>query len=199
MKKTTVIALAFIFGVSVANAGLVDWSSGNAKDDSVAANFQAGWLVAIYKDVDGNNDNSVSWFNELRLKDNGLGTVDPIASSDLTSDDELLGFTTVVAVVVPGTVIAINTKELDLADNIDVYTVIFNNADIASAGQFVVTDSSPFNSGSAHAPDVPLLYKAFDTSIAGNFQAIPEPTVAAFIGVFGGGMLIARRLFSKQA
>jgi hypothetical protein len=34
---------------------------------------------------------------------------------------------------------------------------------------------------------------------AQNNQVIPEPAVAALIGIFGGGMLVGRRLFSKTA
>jgi hypothetical protein len=49
---------------------------------------------------------------------------------------------------------------------------------------------SQFTSGNPEAFGVET---PFDTPIA-----IPEPTVAAFIGIFGGAMLIARRFFSKS-
>lgn len=72
------------------------------------------------------------------------------------------------------------------------------------------------SSGTGFAPIVPTYYGNSETYEIKNFGdgnpetfnlgtpfnttiAIPEPTVAAFIGVFGAGMLIARRVFSKQA
>jgi len=37
-----------------------------------------------------------------------------------------------------------------------------------------------------------------DLDAQGN-QVIPEPAVAALLGIFGGGMLVSRRLFSKKS
>ena len=195
IKKVTSILFAVIFAGSISHAGLVDWSAGDAMGDPVAATFQTGWLVAIYQDVNEDNSGSGSWFNELRLDNSGV-----VTSLGLTADDVFLGFTT--TVMAPGSFVTITPSDFGpsgLADNIDVYSVVFDAADMGSALNFVVTDLSPFDVGAVQAPNTPVQYFAFGDSIAGDYQAIPEPTVAAFIGVFGGGMLIARRLFSKQA
>lgn len=42
-------------------------------------------------------------------------------------------------------------------------------------------------------------YDPLGQEVAGQWQAIPEPTVAALVGLFGGSMLIGRRLFAKEA
>jgi len=76
-----------------------------------------------------------------------------------------------------------------------------------------VPTSSP---GTGLVPTVPTYYGNSETYAIKNFGdgnpetfnlgtpfnttiAIPEPTVAALIGLFGGGMLVARRLFAKEA
>ena len=46
---------------------------------------------------------------------------------------------------------------------------------------------------------IPGVDKFENTTPFNTTIAIPEPSVIAFIGIFGSGMLIARRLFSKQA
>lgn len=189
MKKL----ITFIVLLSVASgchAGLVNWYADNLDSDPVGATFEGGWIVALYQDVNGDNNGSATWYNDLRLDQDGLTT-----SSGVTAEDALLAYATTIIKDVG--LITFDPKfSTDITpDDADVYTVIFSAADIGSAGSFVVADASTFNVGAVNAPDTPKDYVI--SSIAGTVQAIPEPAVVSFIAIFGGGLLFARRIFKK--
>lgn len=185
MKKLMFVCVCGLFVSSIASASLIDWASTQLSNDpEVGASLQDGWLVRMY--VDTSKDNTGSWYNDLRL--DGTGGV---TSTGLTSDDQFIGEFGELDYFIAW--VQLNPKtNINVADNSHVYSVIFNAATIGSATQFVVADSSPFDVG-VHDPAI-----AYDlgSSIAGDYQAIPEPTVMALIGVFGGGLMVVRRFFS---
>lgn len=192
--KIYVSIVSVLLMASSSMAGLVDWSAGNLATNSAGITLQDGWLVAMYRDVSENNATSGSWYDELRLTTDGT-----VTSTGVTSDDLFLGFTTTVAVVFPGPtgLTSIDTlPNQNIGDNYDVYTVIFNAADMLTATQFVVADSAPQDIGSVAAPDTPFQYSISD--ISGTMQAIPEPAVATLISLFGGGMLFGRRIMKRR-
>lgn len=177
----------------LAHASFVVWNSDNLLD-SAAGKVSAssdGWLVAMYRDTNGDNDGT--WYNDLSLDLDG----EVASTSGVTQDDEYLStYVAYLSYNPSGT----SGEELQFGaspsvpDNIDVYTVIFNasSVGIGGASQFVVADSATFNTGSGVTP-IP-----YDVSgIAGDWQAIPEPAVASFIVIFGGGLLVGRRIFKK--
>lgn len=194
MKKFFLVISAFLVSSMLAHASFVVWSSDNLLT-SAAGKVSAssdGWLVAMYQDTNGDNDGA--WYNEL-----SLGLDGEVASiSGVTQDDAYLStYVAYLSYNPSGT----SGEELQFGaapsvpDDIDVYTVIFNASSVGLGGasQFVVADSATFNTGSGFTP-IP-----YDVSgIAGDWQAIPEPAVAGLIVIFGGGLLVGRRIFGKS-
>ena len=198
MKKAMILLLSLVFSGSMANAGTVGWTSGDlATDVEIGASLEAGWLVAMYRDVNKDNLGSGDWFNELRLDNSGS-----VTSGGLTGDDVFLAFTT--TLVNPFSTLMTLQTQPDLnvqPDGANVYTVIFDATSMALATSFVVVDATPFDigaGGTGEPPLPPIAYSA-GSSIAGDYQVIPEPAVAALLGIFGGGLLVARRLFPGQS
>jgi hypothetical protein len=175
MKKA--IAVASIVGLAVAsNAGLVDWSTGNMYSDAIGTTLQGGYYVSLVQDVD----------------DSGVA----LTYADLQLDLEIESST--VSAPFPG-LTSITPVGLTAADNVPMYTVIYDNADKALAGFFVVVDATTIDSGAQYAPAVPLSYAAGDsantgtTVISGDWVAIPEPATLGLMGIAGLGMFLARR------
>lgn len=194
MKKRILSMIGVcVLGASVANAGAIQWTSGDlATDAEVGTSLQAGMLVAMYQDV--NEDNSGTWYNMLRLDSGGV-----VTSTDLTKDDIFIGFTT--TLVNPfSTLLLLDTQsDIDVQPNgANVYSVIFDAGTMLGATNFVVADSTPFDvgSGGAGEPPVTTVSYSLGTTITGDWQAVPEPAVASLILIFGGSMLVGRRVFS---
>jgi hypothetical protein len=188
MKKIPNLLVIFLLTAAITNASLVNWTSTDlSSDPEVGAALQAGWLVALYQDVNEDNSGASSWYNELRLDGSG-----GVTSSGVTSDDIFLGYTSSLEFFIAWIQLKTVTN-VDVDDNIDVYTVIFDQTTMGAASSFVVADANPYDVG---ANDPAVDYN-LGSSIAGEFQAIPEPAVASFILIFGGGLLVSRRLFSK--
>ncbi len=199
MRTKSIIFTVILLAGSISNAGVISWSSSNlGADAEVGASLQAGWLVAMYRDVNENNSGSGSWFNDLRVDNSGV-----VTSSGLTADDVFLGFTTTLINPISSVITLAPGSEINVQPNgADVYSVIFDAADMGAASFFAVVDSNPFDVGSGGVgspPNLPVSY-SLGNNIAGDFQAIPEPTAAALLGVFGSSMLVVgRRLFSKRS
>ncbi len=89
-------------------------------------------------------------------------------------------------------------------NGLSVKTVIYD-ANIKEDADFFAefTQQYAISWGSPTPPTISDYYAGEVTATLGSnpgqWQAIPEPTVAALIGLFGGGMLVARRLFAKEA
>ena len=97
------------------------------------------------------------------------------------------------------------TPDATAWNGLDVRSVIYDAVNKEDADLFAeFSNIGNLSWSTTPAPPGSFSYNAGEVTATlgsnpGQWQAIPEPTVAAFIGVFGGGMLIARRLFSKQA
>jgi hypothetical protein len=194
MRKLFLIVIATMTGSIVAHASFVVWSSDNLLT-SAAGKVSAtsdGWLVAMYQDTNG--DNAGAWYNELSLSPDG----EVASTSGVTQDDAYLSTYVAYLSYNPsgstGEELQYGTSYGGVTDNADVYTVIYNASSVGLASQFVVADSSPFNVESGEI--TPHFYTV--SGIAGDWQAIPEPAVAGLIVIFGGGMLIGRRIFGKS-
>ncbi len=187
----TLLIFSVVITSSLANAGFVAWSGGNYNTSVDGVALQEGWVVALYKDSGKNNTGQ--WFNDLQL--NQDGTVS-ISGGSGTSDDQLLGLVNYTAMLVNPVLTFYNfSKTVQVEDNVDIYTVLFDSSDVTMASQYIVADSAPTDSGAGDTGS-PVSYNIGDT-FSGTWQAIPEPAVASFIAIFGGGMLFARRIFKK--
>ncbi len=196
MKKAILILAFSVLGFEVATANPLSWgvgiqngikdSGGVALTNVGAADGTTALVQLIYAGTDGLVDVA-----------NQIGT-------GQTGDDEVIayswiGYSTPYAGAFQmfGEDAANNTKE----DGSIYYIRAWEGAS-PSVGTGFVPQGATFygNSGTYTITDNtsgnPEAFSAggFSTNVA-----IPEPSVIAFIGVFGGGMLIARRLFSKQA
>ena len=190
MKKLMFFLLVVV--EASANASLINWTSKQLSyDPEVGSSLQNGWLVALYQDVDGNNASSSTWYNELRINNDGT-----VTSTGVTANDVFLGITSVLEPdPVDGTSwTQLKTKaNVSVTDNIYVYSVILNSSTMEGATASLVADEKPFNVG---ANDPAVDYNLED-SIAGDYQAVPEPAVGGLIVTFGAGLVLVRRRLSK--
>ncbi|MDA3833824.1 MAG: PEP-CTERM sorting domain-containing protein [Spirochaetales bacterium] len=183
------IVTTFVFlSLSVnLNAGLINWQSTDFGSDPDAGTLDPGDLVALYIDVNG--DSGLSG-----LVVNTDFTVNSLASSVGMADDLFAGFTTVVNLPIPAipTIKGINSTTPNVADNVLIYSVMFDSPSLSSTTLGLISDDSPFNSGSVVAPGTPLQYNALgsDGILTGNMggvSVIPEPTtlMALLVGIVG--------------
>lgn len=118
-----------------------------------------------------------------------------------TADDSVL-YSTTTGFIGDGFFYA--TPDATAWNGLDVRSIVYDAPDKESAGLFAeFSNGGNLSWSTTPAPPGSFNYNAGQVTATigsgpGQWQAIPEPTVAAFIGVFGGAMLIARRLFSKS-
>ena len=94
-------------------------------------------------------------------------------------------------------------------NGLTVKTVIYDAPIKEDAGLFAeFTQQITFSWSTEPAPPgavefntgiVSSTYDPLGQGTPGQWQAIPEPAVAALLGIFGGGLLVARRLFPGQS
>ena len=83
-------------------------------------------------------------------------------------------------------------------NHLTVKTIIYSAHDKASASLFAeFTEQVTFSWSTTPAAPGSVNYNA-GVVTATQWQAIPEPAVAGLIGIFGTGILVTRRLFSKE-
>jgi hypothetical protein len=80
---------------------------------------------------------------------------------------------------------------VNVANNIDVFTVIYNNVDYNFASQYIVVDNAAFNAGSGGGANHPVAYGL--SNVSGTWQAIPEPTTFLLFAMGGFGAWLIRR------
>ena len=162
-----VSAFLMIFACQT-QAETMTWGSG---DLSAFGGLANNYIVRLYEDVGVNNDFGVS--------------------DALDFDDAWTGDETVLVVGKAGTTYGSSFiwPGGSLAQGDDVFTVIFNATTIGAATQYVIVDSATFD-----LPDPlggPGNYVL--TSVSGTWQAIPEPTTLALLGIGIGTAAAARR------
>ncbi len=87
-------------------------------------------------------------------------------------------------------------------NGLTVKTLLYNNSVKSNATYFAeFTSQYTFSWGAPPPPtlsdyDAGYVTQNLGTN-PGEWQVIPEPTVAALIGIFGSGLLISRRIFAK--
>ncbi|VGO21231.1 hypothetical protein SCARR_03303 [Pontiella sulfatireligans] len=174
MKIKAIIAVMAVAAVS--QAGLVTWQSSNwgaASFDGVT--LIDGWQAGLYTGAtlqDGPWD----------VADLGVGLL-----ADTTVNINQAGPPLTHA-------FGIDALGVDVADDIPLYTVLFNNADKLLASQYLVVDAATVGSGAVQAPGTPVGYTL--GAPVGTWQtvvAIPEPATLGLMGIAGLGMYLARK------
>lgn len=184
MKKIIIVAVAAML---MAGTGWADLSwaySGNLL--SWDATIQAGWLVQMYQDVNG--DTAVNNITDLYSN-----MVKGSPTGGNSTDDVLLGGFTASLLT--------NAKDGFIQWGVEipaanwatlygqkVYSVIYNANTISGASSGVVVDVSSTLLGSAD----PFLYK--QSSVNNNWVAVPEPATFMLVVLGGGLSWIIRRM-----
>ncbi|MBI9020321.1 MAG: PEP-CTERM sorting domain-containing protein [Verrucomicrobia bacterium] len=160
MKK--LIVATMLLGACLAHAGDVTWSGSFTSATQDGVDMIDNWFVGMYS-----------------------GTFGSINIANLS---ENLEASTVIAIDHSGPEFTwteqIQASTVNVTDNIDVFTVIFNNTILENATSYLVVDSSAFNVGAAVAPTPPVAYGLGDA--AGTWQAVPEPATAMLLALGGG-------------
>jgi len=184
MKKIVVLISAILISVSSSQAALtLDWgTTANLLTPVGSWNgvISAGWLVQLYRDVGGDGLGSLSMAND------GSGTI--------TGDTLLASWTQPTVVGKAGRIgFSVTAQDGSSIAGFNVYTVIFNNAAIASATQYVVMDSATHALPASGTDTYSMASPANGWT---NIGAVPEPSSLALIGV-GLAAIALRRRFAK--
>jgi hypothetical protein len=175
MKKLILYAAILVCGVASADP-ILFWGSDTAFGAGSGVVYTNGVSVA-----QGSN-----WLVEL------INTADESVLYSTTS-----GFAA-------GDGVFFDTPDATSWNGLTVKTVIYDASTKETAGLFAQFTATANLSWST-VPTAPATFDYNAGSVssalgtgAGQWQAIPEPTVAALIGIFGGGMVAGRRLFLKS-
>ncbi len=175
MKKLITATLTLMIALSASAALTINWNyAANLVDWDNS--IQDGWLVQMYLDDGVATDLSQLAFDTTAADGSWLD------NGAEGHTDTLLGGALVGATAgSPGVYVAFSYSGINasVAENSDVYTVIFNASTIAGASQGVILDSSLKGLGTGT-----------DTysigSVNGNWQAVPEPATAMLLALGGG-------------
>jgi len=189
--KYTLIALVFGFASYTSSAALtLNWSYGGTLATPVPS-VTAGWLIQMYQDVSANTVlSSITSFNSSDI---------PQGASANASDDQVLSsFTTSVTLSKGAFTFLANGLSADTIANASVYTVLFNNALLASATQAWIIDTTPKlmpgSGGVSYTPNATASTVAYGGP--SGLSVVPEPSSFALIGV-GLAAIALRRRFAK--
>ena len=195
MKKTILILAFSVLGCELAMANQIGWATSVPIGDhnSIALVGIPGpeGATAMVQLIYAGTDMTIDVANQI-----GNGA---------TGDDEVIAYAWMGQGYPPGNPGLFDLTSLP-AENTNV------NGSLYYIRAWEVPTSSP---GTGFVPTIPTYYGNSEAYAIKNFGdgnpetfnlgtpfnttiAIPEPTVAALIGLFGGGMLVVRRLFSKE-
>ena len=179
--KIKIIA-AVVAVAAVSQAGLVNWTQSASWGEpttqfggDVTKAIENGWAVGLYDSgVTGGLDINTGNVSEGLLIQNTTKVVLTPAFA------KFLGFNA--------------TFDYAAPDFADVFTVVFDNADISSADNYMVVDTAAFNTADAAPPAVAINYNVDSPITTGaTWAAIPEPATIGLMGIAGLGMFLARK------
>ncbi len=179
MKK--IIAIILITMMGGAAMATLSWAYGSDLRD-FDSGMSAGWLVQMYQD---NGD--VTTLSAIT----GFGDNTGLVIGDATSLTDVLlgGYTGTLQAAARGGDISWGEVFGAWASlyGEDVYSVVYNAANIADATQAIVIDSSAFTLAASD----PGVYSV--SSVNNSWVAVPEPATALLFGIGGLGAFVIRR------
>jgi len=173
--KSSVVALTLL--ATSASAAQITWGSADLKGQ--ISGVQAGWVVALYKDV-----NLDGW---------GASSIN-FADGSTDSDEVLTGVTTALSSGKTGTIwgdIFFSPGDVGLGDNL--VSVVFNSSSIAAASEYWYTSAFETITGTTGPGGS---YQTPGTDILDTYtttEVVPEPATAMLFGIGGMGAWMLRR------
>ena len=183
MKKV-IVGLVVAAIASVASAELINWAP-SALLTVEGTVVEAGWVIQMFQDV--NSDNTGTWYDELVLDNSGLST----------TDDILFGASTLSMDAGGGNVVISTLANVSVDAGNNLYSVIFNSADMATATAYAVFESTPYVVSAGSGVSLPNGTMGVGAA-AGSWQAIPEPATVGLMGVAGLGLFLARKKARRE-
>ena len=193
--KRLVIFLAIASVVITASADLTSFRWNNpsptALTDNLAVPFTIGQATLL-----------------TFISDDAVIDFDPLAPLSSTYGDDILVYNLVnTGPPTTGLLITDFMTEADAGNNYQgkyAYVVAFDKEHATYSGLGSIALGTYYGigsiSGALASPDAPSAPQDFNSgNIQTSLQTIPEPAVAGLLGIFGGGMLITRRIFKKEA
>ena len=208
MKKImTTLAMVFVAGLVSANIAIDFKNTGGwvTQTAGEGSGVTDSLIQLIWSPVDPTATRAIdtgdhTLLGEFVLKsviDASWGTWDSGNVFDLYDDGDVGGVSGSDAVILGG-YIFVRMFDNTLADVDDYYLQQFVTGSLVAYDEFL--PSTIYDSNLFIGSDADGFTGVTDMNLqADSYQVIPEPAVAALLGILGGGLLVARRLFSGQS